>query len=567
MMAGRRSWIGRHLTQRVERGVSCALAIVAVAGLAGFLRSWPPSGEPAEVALKGFLSLAVLAALAATRLAPIRRLRRASLHIHAACATAAVVAHYNFGAFHFPHFTHYWEQFHYELGARYFPELGYDGLYAASVLAEREVHPERPEPRNARDLRTNRVRRWFRMQDHAREVRARFTPQRWREFVADHAHFVRVVHPDDLAAMRRDHGYNPSPTWTAVARTVQGDGRLDAAMLVRLGAIDSVLIGIAFVALFPTFGARIGCLGLVLFGLGYAARYKWIGGAYLRFDWVAALVVAVCALRRGRAATAGALLGYATAVRIFPVAFLCGPAVAAVAAYARGERPRWPLRLFAGFGAALAVAVVVGGFAGRGIGAWGEFAERLQLYQISTARNAVGLEWLVLYGGETLERAALEMGGVWQLQREDVAIRKQDRRVALVFAQALLLLLFVASVWRAPPDVAAAASMVALFTLTASACYYWALLLLAPVAWGFPAVAGLLALSGLMYFLDPVQTDNLVRYGLFSWGLALLFVATLWPEASRTLPGLGRRSSSSSASEGYPKPSTPGPVRAPVRYS
>jgi hypothetical protein len=82
--------------------------------------------------------------------------------------------------------------------------------------------------------------------------------------------------------------------------------------------------------------------------------------------------------------------------------------------------------------------------------------------------------------------------------------------------------------------------MVALFSLTSSACYYWALLLLAPVAWGFPAVIGLLAVSGVMYFLDPVETDNLVRYGLLSWGLALLFVAALWPDAVRTLRGLGR---------------------------
>ena len=526
--------------------MSCALALVAAGALAGFWWSWPPSGEPAEVALKGFLTVAVLAALAAARLAPVGHRRRPRLAIHAACAAAAIAAHYNFGAFHFPQFTHYWEQFHYELGARYFPELGYDGLYVASILAEREIEPARPEPRNARDLRTNRVRRYFRIEDHAREVRERFAPQRWRAFVADHAHFVRVIHPDDLAAMRRDHGYNPSPTWTAVARLLQGEGRFDAAKLVRLGAMDSVLLAIAFVALFRTFGARIGCTCLIVFGLGYAARYKWVGGAYLRFDWVAALVLAVCALRRERAATAGALLGYATAVRIFPVAFLFGPAVVAVAAFARGERPRWPLRLFAGFGAALAVAVLAGSLTGRGAGAWGEFAERLQLYQITTARNAVGLEWLVFYGGETLERAAAATAEPWQLQREDVAQRKQERRFALMVVQALILVLLAAAVWRAPPEVATVASMVALFTLTSSACYYWALLLLAPVAWGFPAVAGLLAVNGAMYLLHPLESDNLVRYGLLSWGLALLFVAVLSPAAIRTLRGVGGRLRSAS---------------------
>ena len=81
----------------------------------------------------------------------------------------------------------------------------------------------------------------------------------------------------------------------------------------------------------------------------------------------------------------------------------------------------------------------------------------------------------------------------------------------------------------------------AVFTLTASAGYYWAMLLLAPLALRWPAVAGLLALNVAMYGVHDVQSDKLVRYGLLSWGLAALFLAWLLPEALRTLRGLPAR--------------------------
>ncbi len=38
----------------------------------------------------------------------------------------ALLSYFNFGAFHFPRFTHDWEWTHYYLGAKYFPELDYD---------------------------------------------------------------------------------------------------------------------------------------------------------------------------------------------------------------------------------------------------------------------------------------------------------------------------------------------------------------------------------------------------------------------------------------------------------
>jgi hypothetical protein len=69
-----------------------------------------------------------------------RRPLRRALAVLAAVSAAAYV---NFGAFHGNGlFAHDWEQFHYFLGSKYFAEVGYDGLYVASMGAEMQGRPE-----------------------------------------------------------------------------------------------------------------------------------------------------------------------------------------------------------------------------------------------------------------------------------------------------------------------------------------------------------------------------------------------------------------------------------------
>ena len=61
-----------------------------------------------------------------------------------------------------------------------------------------------------------------------------------------------------------------------------------------------------------------------VFGAGFA----WTGGSFLRQVWLVSLLGAVCALAKRREGLAGALLGIATALRIFPALFLAGPVLA-----------------------------------------------------------------------------------------------------------------------------------------------------------------------------------------------------------------------------------------------
>src|SRR5205823_8586449 len=58
---------------------------------------------------------------------------------------AAIVAYFNGFNFGYPRYYHRWDQYHYYMGAKYFPELGYTNLYKCAVTAEDELGQEHVE--------------------------------------------------------------------------------------------------------------------------------------------------------------------------------------------------------------------------------------------------------------------------------------------------------------------------------------------------------------------------------------------------------------------------------------
>ncbi len=483
--------------------------------------------------LKLRVGAAALALVAASEL--LRRSRRLALAALAAAALLAAAQYLNFGQLHYPQLPHYWEQFHYALGARYFGELGYDGLYLASLEAEREARPLRPLQTELRDLRSNALLPAAQLRAEQARVRARFSPERWRAFAADHAFFVESLPPELLAQLRRDHGYNPTPAWSAVARAAMAGLPLRADTLALFACYDLALLAVLFAVLARSFGLRVALLAALLFGSGYLGRFSWTGGALLRQDWLAAVGFGVAALGRGRPALAGACLGYAAAVRLFPAALLFGPAALALRQLFAGERPRWALRLALGFAAAVAVALAAGSMLGRGAGAWGELAQRMQVYQLSRGRNVVGLDSVVLSGGDALA-LLLRPGSAresFELDKQDVQLRRRTRAPALLAARLVLLAALAVAASRVRPEQALVLSCAAIFALFAPAGYYWSLLCLAPVAVGTTAIFAQLLLDLGLHALHAAVPDRLLRSTLAAWLLLALFAAWLLPHAWR----------------------------------
>ncbi len=167
-------------------------------------------------------------------------------------------------------------------------------------------------------------------------------------------------------------------------------------------------------------------------------------GSTLRADWMAALGLGACALRKERWALGGGLLAYGGLIRAFPsfaALFLAVPPVWWVIDQTRaaGKLPSWrdfraaqrpALRAIAG--AAGTVVVLVGlssalfGFAGS----WGTWTRKIVMHAEQPNSNHVGIRNLVAFSSEkTAQRAAdqkrLEPWSAWQdTQRETFARRK-----------------------------------------------------------------------------------------------------------------------------------------------
>ena len=99
----------------------------------------------------------------------------------------AALTYFNFGAFHFGNFVHYWDTLHYYLGAKYFRELSYERLYECIAVADAN------EPRLAgawgrgkiTNLRTNVLESTAEILAHPSAALSTSPPERWRRFTAD----------------------------------------------------------------------------------------------------------------------------------------------------------------------------------------------------------------------------------------------------------------------------------------------------------------------------------------------------------------------------------------------
>lgn len=505
------------------------------------------------------MSVVALAVILLRRRDAVRPERRRAGQLLGFLAGVALLAYFNFGSFHGPNYLHYPELFHYFLGSKYFPELGYDGLYVASLAAEKQSDPAIPLPPQTRDLRTNRIVPTVELAAHEDEVRRRFTAARWQSFVADHRFFLSPQLLPVLARVRLDHGYNPSPTWTFVGRLFTAWLPCTTTVLTALTLLDLALLAVAFGVVFRVWGPRTATLALILFGLGYPWRYVWVGGALLRFDWLAALLASLCFLRRGRHAAAGALLAYATAVRLFPLLFLFPIAVAAVRDLVRRADARWVWRFAAGCAGSAILCAMAGSLTGRGVEAWPEFERDIAKHRGTWSTNTEGLELAVLYSPATMTSrlpASWPLLDRWTVWQDRMNRAQHERWPFYLVAAALLLVLVAAAAWRAPVEEAAVLGVAAVFALLVLSCYYWVMLVAMPMRRGTLTTSGLLGLNVVLCGAEILHQPTEVTYAIMAWALLALFLAWLLPAALRTL----RRepafvtSSGESSSRSRPRP-------------
>jgi hypothetical protein len=453
-------------------------------------------------------------------------------------ALLSVGAYCNFFTFHEGRFTHFGENFHYQLGSKYFPELGYDGLYEASVAAQAESAPGLPLPRVVRDLRTNTIEPVRSVDEHREAVLRRFTPDRWRSFVADHATFVRPEYLAKLNKLRLDHGYNPTPTWTFVGRLFNRWIPLNDTTIPLLALMDWLLLAVMFFVVYKTYGSAVGATALILFGAGYPWRYAWVGGAFLRYDWLAAVVIGCCLLKRRRFTAAGALVAYAASVRLFPALLLVGIVAVAGRDLVRRSTLLWARRFGVGLLVSSAVCFLAGAAAGRGVAAWSEFAHNIKKHHETWSTNTAGLELVFLTTPQTMVSripASWPLAERWATWQAAMNQAQKERRPFYMAVALLLVAGAVVSAAMRTPDEGLAIGVAAVFAGLVLSCYYWVVLILLALRRGTGNAVGMLGVN-LAALVTALFTSNTqIIFGVFSWGLLALFVVLFAPDVARVI--------------------------------
>ncbi len=392
-------------------------------------------------------------------------------------ALASVAGYFNFGQFRFDDgFVNAWEHYHFFLGSKYLPEVGYDGLYVATLMAIDDRHPGSIVDTEVRDLMNFNMNTAILYFDQREAVKARFTPERWVEFERD-VNFLSVYYRLPMAVILQDHGNTGSPAWAMAARIFTAPFAAGPRVLDAISFLDSILLLVMFGAVWRAFGYRGMCIALIIAMLT-PRGYLFLGGSILRLDWLFALGMAMCFLKLKYYKTAGAFLAWAIASKpfcaLFAVAlgfkFLC-------AAWKARRIIRDHVAFVVSSVVALMLIVLLSSVTLGGFGIWTDYGQRITVnlseghYNDNHSFNDVWLQF-----------SSDWKNAVWDWVPEVHAAglheaKEKRGRPSFVVARVLLVLLLLAVTTRYDDEVFAfSMGALCIFVVFVTNTYYWQML-------------------------------------------------------------------------------------------
>jgi hypothetical protein len=403
------------------RALWAASALACVVAIYSLVRAWPANVEliNASRAIAAIVAAAVVLRLGWR---PEQANERALLGLLAAMALLSVLTFYNFGHPQFydgaqrkPTYVHTWDMRVYFPAVKYFDELGYDGVYLASVkaYADEELGGSLDSIRDTRlrDLRDYEMRTVAELSDEIHGVKERFTPERWEALTKDMAYFWGAMGSRTYLESLRDHGGNATPAWLLPAFWLLGSADANEATLLRVALLDPLLLLLFFIVAWRTFGVRAALVCMVAFGAATVYQFgsNW-GGSLLRNDWMVLIGLGVCALKARRLTLAGGLLGWAAMIRAFPALalfFLAVPIGWKVYEAVRARRSPWPeLVPLAKVGAGVVIIVVaLGALSANTFGfeeSWGAWTQKISMHANRPNVNHLGVTALISFEPDNL---------------------------------------------------------------------------------------------------------------------------------------------------------------------
>ncbi|MGD8606931.1 MAG: hypothetical protein PVH21_06535 [Myxococcales bacterium] len=404
-------------------GVSALLVALSIA------MAWPPEPSVINVsrAVSAFVACAVVLRLG---FRPTSARSSVLTGLLAAMAFLSMASFYNFGHPQFydlsklrPSYVHTWDMRVYFPAAKYFDELGYDGVYLASVeaYAEDELGGSLEPIKDVqlRDLHSYDIETVEEAAPEIRAIKGRFSAQRWTELKKDMSYFWKAMGRQGYLGSLRDHGANATPAWMVLAHWIFRSASADETTLLWTALLDPALLLLFFVVAWRTFGLRPALVCLVAYGATtiYQFGSNW-GGSTLRNDWMVLLGLGVCALKAKRPFVGGVLLGWSAMIRAFPVlalAFLVAPVGWRLLARWRARKREElldeaparasALSLAKAMAGAMVVVAVLGVASAATFGvheSWGVWSDKIALHAAKPNVNHLGIRALVGYKTENL---------------------------------------------------------------------------------------------------------------------------------------------------------------------
>ncbi len=444
---------------------------------------------------------------------------------------------WNFGRFHFSGgYIHYHEFFHYYLGSKYLPELGYIGLY--DCVAAVEVEQGRAAEVSARwirDLGTNDLRRGSPNLEQAYLCRARFlSSARWLEFTHDVGWFREYMNDQKWIDVLTDHGYNATPIWSVAGNLLSSTGPVSSNQIFWLAALDPALLAVMAALVWWAFGWQVLCVTLVWLGTNYPARYNFVGGAFVRQDWLLLSIAGICFAKRGVMWASGFALTWSALQRVFPVFIMLGLALKIATRVWRSRSLRFApdhVRFAGGVLVALAVLLpisfTVGGEEHGGAAAWRDFAENSQKHLSTPLTNHIGLPVVVSFDPSSRAREVKQywLDSPWDVWKE-ARRRTFARRLAFYGALVVAFGLLLAAAVRSQQDWTALVLGIGTIPIsTELTSYYYSILLGFALLWPRYQFVGIgLALTSFACGVTPAMLrEDDERYTAIS-GIMVLFV-------------------------------------------
>ena len=365
-------------------------------------------------------------------------------------AAVAILCYFNGFKYTYPPYWHHSDLFHYYMGAKYFPELRYDGLYKCTAIAQdqlgtvawkHETAGQRFRLDMSSEVRSpgKRIRNLgsdnllvpvAEALEHPEWCTSRFSPERWNAFKSDVTFFRIAADAQYWEGMQQDHGYNPPPAWTILGSFFSNLRPASVRSMQFLAGLDLMYLAAAFAMIWWAFGWRVFAVAVTFWGCQAAAPASWTAGAFLRQDWFFYLVASACFARKRRFKLAGASIVYAGLLRIFPVLVVLGWLTVAGAFLIRRRRfARAHREALVGGLLAAAVIVPLSVYVAGG-GSYREFyAHTLRIHDRTPLTNHMGVPVLIAheFGGTpgsgrmeyTVDEKLADPFEVWKRMRNE----------------------------------------------------------------------------------------------------------------------------------------------------